>query len=516
MKGMNYMKKLKKVMALSLAAVTAAGMLAACGGGEDAQTAKSDKPELNILMNNIKEDPNTYPVSQMLEEKTGYHINYELLPSDNVAEKLNLVLSSQADYDGIQIMGTYKDKYYDYANQGALLELDELIDEYGPNIKEALSEGTWELSRVNGKIYGIVTASSKQYDENGEEVPSPMVSMMLVRTDIMKQAGIEKMPETIDEFTEMLRAMKGLSEGNMVQAPLTTYSTLEMPGIDGAFGVEREWVDNGDGTLVNRIETDGYKEYLLYLKSLYDEGLLDSELPTNKTNNVQEKFTSGKSYVMPMAYYDAATIMDALDNNCPGYEIEYMLPLTGADGKSGYAYGSSPLERVFVIPKTAKHPEDVIKWINAKLDKDTFKEMILGEEGVDYEVKDGAYYPILPAFDNDRGLANDFLTGSRESEYLDYWLCRVRKDDRIYQKYLETQDEKALSFARRNLDADAPTMAASKYTVTLNTIVNDYALGVITGAETIEGYDEFLNKWRTSGGDELKAEMNEWYSSNNA
>ncbi|HIT85659.1 MAG TPA: C4-dicarboxylate ABC transporter substrate-binding protein, partial [Candidatus Ornithomonoglobus intestinigallinarum] len=48
------MKKLKKVMALSLAAVTAAGMLAACGGGEDAQTAKSDKPELNILMNNIK------------------------------------------------------------------------------------------------------------------------------------------------------------------------------------------------------------------------------------------------------------------------------------------------------------------------------------------------------------------------------------------------------------------------------------------------------------------------------
>ena len=98
----------------------------------------------------------------MLEEKTGYHVQYDLLPSDNVEEKLNLILSSQDDYDGIQIMGTYKDKYYDYANQGALLELDELIDEYGPNIKEALSDDTWELSRgkrqnirdSNGKLKG--------------------------------------------------------------------------------------------------------------------------------------------------------------------------------------------------------------------------------------------------------------------------------------------------------------------------------------------------------------------------
>ena len=119
--------------------------------------------------------------------------------------------------------------------------------------------------------------------------------MMLVRTDIMEQAGIEKMPETIDEFTNMLRAMKSLSgDSSMRQAPLTTLSTLELPGIEGAFGVECEWIDNGDGTLSNRVETEGYKEYLLYLKSLYDEGLLDPELPTNKTNNVQEKFTSGK------------------------------------------------------------------------------------------------------------------------------------------------------------------------------------------------------------------------------
>ena len=502
----------KKIISAGMTVVIAMGLLTSCGTKET-DTADS-KPTLKVMMNNIKVDPNTYPVSEMLEEKTGYHVEYYLLSSDNVAEKLNLILSSQDDYDGIQIMGTYKDKYVDYANQGALLELDELIDEYGPNIKEAISDETWEVSRVNGKIYGIVTASSKDKDENGNDKPDPMTSMMLVRTDMMKKAGIEKLPETIDEFTEMLRAMKKLYSGNMVQSPLTTLSTLELPGIEGAFGIECEWIENGDGTLSNRVETEGYKEYLLYLKSLYDEGLLDSELPTNKTNNVQEKFTSGKSFVMPMAYYDAATIMDSLDQNCPGYTIEYMLPLTGENNQRGYAYGSGRLEKVFVIPRASKHPEDVIKWINAKLEKETFKEMVLGVEGTNYEVKDGAYYPILPAFDNDRGLANDFLTGSREAEYRDYWLCRVRKDDRIYQKFLETGTAEVLSAAHKNPDADAPTMEASKYTVTLETIVNDYALGVITGADSIDNYDAFLTKWRTNGGKELVSEMNEWYSQN--
>ncbi len=502
----------KRFIAAAMSAVMAAGALTSCGS-ENTETAER-KPSLKILMNSIRADPNTYPVAEMLEEKTGYHVQYDLLPSDDVAEKINLILSSQDDYDGIQIMGTYKDKYVDYANQGALLELDELIDKYGPNIKEALSDETWEVSRVNGKIYGIVTASSKDKDENGNDKPDPMTSMMIVRTDIMEKAGIQKMPETIDEFTEMLRAMKKLYSGNMVQAPLTTLSTLDLPGIEGAFGIECKWVENGDGKLVNRIETEGYKKYLLYLKSLYDEGLLDSELPTNKTNNMQEKFTSGKSFVMPMAYYEAATIMDALDKNYPDYNIEYMLPLTGENGQRGYAYGTGRLEKVFVIPKASKHPEDVIKWINAKLEKETFKEMVLGVEGTDYEVKGGAYYPILPAFDNDRGLANDFLTGSRETEYRDYWLCRVRKDDRIYQKFLETGTDGVLSAAHKNPDADAPTMEASKYTVTLDTIINDYALSVITGADSIDNYDAFLKKWRTNGGEELESEINEWYSQN--
>ena len=509
---------MKKHYSRIFAALMAVGLLASCEGGNQSASV-GEKPTLKILMNNITADPNTYPVAKMLEEKTGYKVQYDLLPSDNVEEKLNLILSSQEEYDGIQILSKYREKFVDYAKQGALTELDELAEKYGVNMKTCFTNKTWDAGRVDGKLYGIVTCSARKTEvtESGEiiERPSGMGTMLLVRTDIMKKAGIEKIPETIDEFTDMLRAMKKLSSNSMQSAPLTTTSDLALPGITGAFGIECTWIESGDGTLVNQIETEGYKEYLLYLKSLYDEGLLDSELPTNKTNNTQEKFTSGKSYVMPMAYYDAATIMDALEKNAPDYEVEYMFPLEGANGQRGYAYGSNPLERVMVIPKSAEHPDDMMKWIDAKLDADVFRNLAIGEEGVHFEIRDGAYYPINPKFSDERALANDFLSGIDEFNYFDYWLARVRKDERIYQKYLDSNAETVLAAAHKNPEADAPVMTASKYKTTLDTIVNDFALGVITGADSIDNYDSFLAKWKANGGEEWENELNEWYTKTN-
>lgn len=504
-------KKIKSTAVLIAAAMIASGALTSCGKNSGDNAAK--KPTLKILMNNISVDPNTYTVAKLLEEKTGYKVQYDLLPSDNAEEKLNLILSSQEEYDGIQILGAYRQKFITYAKQGALTELDELVDKYGENIKSAMLPESFELGTVNDKLYGIVTSNGVMLNEDGTSKPSFMGTMLLVRTDIMNKAGITKMPETIDEFTDMLRAMKKVGDGSsMSQAPLTTTSNINLPGIDGAFGVADEWIDNGDGTLKHRVETEKYKNYILYLKSLHDEGLLDSEIPVNKTNTMQEKYTSGKSYVMPMAYYDAATIMDALDKNCPGYSVDYLLPIKGENGDSGYTYGGMWMNRVMVIPKSAEHPEDMMKWINAKLDKDLFREIVIGEEGVDYEIKDGDYYPILPAFTEHRSLANDFLSGLDDRVYMDYWQARVRKDDRIYNMYLKGGTDEVLSTAHKSLTADAPVFEASSKKSALDTIVKDYVLGVIAGAESIDNYDTFLNKWYNEGGKALVDETNAWYS----
>lgn len=34
---------------------------------------------------------------------------------------------------------------------------------------------------------------------------------------------------------------------------------------------------------------------------------------------------------------------------------------------------------------------------------------------------------------------------------------------------------------------------------------------IITGAQPVDYFDEFVNLWKSSGGDAITAEINEWY-----
>lgn len=504
---------IKRCTGIILTAALACTALAGCGSKE---TASKEKPVLRVLMNNIKTDPNGYAVAKMLEEKTGYKVEYDMLPVDNPEEKLNIVLASQEPYDVIIIMGNLRNKFYDYAKQGALMKLDDLIEEYAPNMKEKFRPETWEAMKVDDGYYGVVTANGYQTDDEGNEKPDALASSLLMRTDLAEKCGITKMPETIDEFTEMLRAIKAQDPaGNGdTNVPLTLTPEDEISGLYGAFGLACEW-EEIDGKLVNRVQNPRFKDYLTYLNGLYKEGLIDPEYPTNKSNTTLEKFTSGKAAVMPMYYWDAATVEDALDKNVSDYSIDYIQPLSGKNGEYGYGYGASNINRIAVIPKAAEHPEDAMKWMNAKLDTEVFREMAIGVEGEHYNLKDGEYYPILPKFNDERSYANDFITGNDDYNYVDYWLARVRKDDRIYDFYKKLCSDEFLKLAVKNPDADKAILAAQSNEAVLKNLVSDFSLQVIVGAESIDNYDNFIKQWEEEGGKQLTEEINEWYSTVN-
>ena len=72
--------------------------------------------------------------------------------------------------------------------------------------------------------------------------------------------------------------------------------------------------------------------------------------------------------------------------------------------------------------------------MDAKLEPDTFKNLVIGEEGKHHEVKDGKYYPILPIFNDERNKAINFLSGVDENVYETYWQARVRKDTKLMEE----------------------------------------------------------------------------------
>lgn len=468
-------------------------------------TVEENKPTLKVLNIWQKLDYNTYPVAKVIEEKTGYKVEYEMLPQDKPEDKLNLLLASGQPYDLITILGGASNKALlsDYAKKGALLELTPLIDKYGPNIKSSVSQKTFDSMKVDGKTLSIANAALEFAN-----------STFSVRKDWLEKLGI-KTPTTVDEFVKMLKEFKDKDPGgigNDKNIPLTVSGgNLFIENLIGAFGMPLSWNDIG-GKLVPRLMDPAFKDYLVFLTDLYKQGLLDKEFPTNKDATINEKFSSGRAGVMPLAWSGAPTVLDALNKNISEAKIEYLSPLKGKDGKSGFST-SGGVDRISFIPKVAKNAEHAIKWVNAKLEKGTFKLIAIGEEGKHYTVKDDKYSPILPIFNDERNNANNYLTGIDEKLYPIYWQCRVRKDPKLTEAWEFLNIKQPAEVRKLDPMNYAPYLPEyAKNNASLNTMVNDYMIKVIVGAEQISSLDQFVQKWKIAGGDATYKEINDWYA----
>lgn len=472
--------------------------------GTSQTPAEGPKPTLKALSSWMKDDYNTYPVAKMLEEKTGYKVQYDMLPQENVQEKLSLLVASAEPYDAITIPGTsaYKALYSDYAKRGALVDLGPLIDKYGPNIKASISEESLNAAKVDGKLYAIPVKTLNN-----------VASSLVIRQDWLDKLGL-KMPATTDELVAVLKAFKEKDPGGngALNIPLSMAGSNAMEvNLSGAFGLTNSW-NEVDGKLLPRALDPSYKDYVTFMNDLFKQGLLDKEFAINQAATVNEKFTSGRVGVIAVNWASVPTLTDALVKNHPNAQMVYMPTLKGPNGKFGLSEPTG-FDRITFIPKASKNTEDAIKWINAKLDKDTFRNTAIGEENKHYTFKDGAYTPILPIFNDERNNANNFMTGSDEKNYPAYWQARVRKDNRLFAgwEYLNVT-EPANIRVKDPLGLSPYLPEFSKNNASLSTMVNDQTVKFISNGEPLTGLDAFIAKFKAAGGDASVKEVNDWYT----
>src|SRR5690606_11461618 len=237
---------------------------------------KNGKSTLKVLGFNAPFDPNKSVMAKDIEDTTGYKVEYFMLPSENPDQKLNIEIASRADYD---ILALSPSQFYTLASQGALLPLNDLLNDYGENIKKAILPESWELTTFDGEIFGIPQKNERANIEGG----------LYVREDILNNMDI-KIPTNLDEFYDALVKIK--EETNLV--PLTGGPQIWIPTIFSAFGLATDWAEV-DGSLVPRLLMPETKEYIAFMKKLYDEGLLDKDWAINQPATVKEKFASGKA-----------------------------------------------------------------------------------------------------------------------------------------------------------------------------------------------------------------------------
>ncbi|MDQ1914192.1 extracellular solute-binding protein [Paenibacillus sp. GD4] len=499
-----------------LSITTLAALAAACNGGEKvdntkpqgttpAPTAQGDankpKPEFKALLQYGRFDPNNEVVAKLLNEKTGYKVTYDMLPVENPDDKLNLLMANKEKYAFMLLSAP---QYSKLAASGALEPIDELVNKYGTNMKNVISQNSWNGAKLNGKIFGIPQTGS------GTVVNTALI----VRQDWMDELGL-KPPTTRDE---LYNVMKTLKEKKNVMALSGGKSPL-VPEILPTFGLTMVqstattgWQDV-NGKLVNAVENPNMRKYLEFMKKLYTEKLIDQEWSLNQANKVIENFTSGKAAIISNGYFNAPTVQNALLKNTPNAKIASLPYLKGDDGKV-QVMGTAGISYYVGIPKWAENKEEIIKYLDLKLDKEIHKEATIGKEGVHHKVENGNYFPILPIFNDQYNNASTFLTGVDEKNYPIYWQARVRKDPILTDAFNKNQEAAKGNVVVDPLAFAPPLEAIGKYNQKLQKLMEDTFLKFITGSEPLENYDKFLAQWKAEGGDEMTKSANEWYAAN--
>lgn len=470
-----------------------------------------EKPKLKILGNFQPFDYNTDPSNALIEKLTGYEVEWYALPQEQAQEKLMLEISSGADYDILFQM--LPNNYSALSAQNALIPLNDMLDKYGANIKNAVSDIGWaSVTDKNGVINGM---PGESLVANLEDPYGSLQGGIGLRSDMLAELGLS-VPSTLDEFTALLEAAKA----KYGIAALTDSKTMFNTTILSAFGMGvPEWYDI-NGVYTPRIKHPGLPDYLAYMQKLYKEKLLDNDTPINSLDNAREKFATKNAIATPLYFWDIPTMVTALATSNPDAEVEFITTLAKDSSTNPVAYITKGNNNVTCISKNSKNPEHAINFLNILSTPENFKRVYIGEEGKSYEIKDGQYYPIFEG----EGNFNDYVNSTRFTGFSDpaeafkQWQARARKTPEMavaYEKMNSIIDKVEFKYTIEGYGKNSPIV--QEYINALNQAFQDeFIKAVVEGTDVNTAVAQMQAAWDKNGGLEVEKAMQEYYDLNKA
>lgn len=320
-----------------------------------------------------------------LEKQTGIHVEYKHQNGD-YDEWMNL-LFADADYDDIiqHWWENYPGGIEAAYNDGIIIELNDIIDQYMPNFK-AFLEANPDIARMirndQGVYYKVPSANEASSAGYG----------LTIRQDWLDELGIE-MPTTIDEWHDALvkiRDEKGITplraDKNILShgAFLNAYA----PAVSNAYGCA---VDSETGKVVYTPVTDAYKEYIKLLAQWYEEGLLDKDIATLDSEITRARMLNDEAAMILVFSGD----LDSMNQNGREANAEFSVTPVGdvaKDENSEILY-SEPVSPVNSLGACITTSCEDIETAARYLDYFWTEEGILltnfGIEGVTYTLEDG-------------------------------------------------------------------------------------------------------------------------------
>ena len=299
-----------------------------------------------------------------MSELTGVNFDFQVYGDDMYTEKKGLALSTGNNLPDIFIKANFSN--YDEVTYGGktIISLNKLIDDYAPNLKKILNDNPIikkSITTVDGNIYALPTI----YLNLPNNATTNMRGFFWINQSWMNDLSLT-MPTTPDEFLNVLRKFK--KEKCLIDDsyPLVIAGIDDLLKIFNFFGMDltQYWVQgNSSNKLDFCPQTEEFKECLAFIKTMVNEGLMNSDWSATTPTQVNAKGSSGDYYG---CFIQAAPQYVVGFDKMKQYTTLNPISTNGNDGFWGANY---PVQRgCFAITSACKYPEAAIRFIDSLYD----------------------------------------------------------------------------------------------------------------------------------------------------
>ena len=382
--------KMKNIVAMVMAIVMLLGLLAGCNQEKPEETKKPAETQKPQETSPKQEDP-TEPAekvtltwflrgkepadmamveeefNKMLEGRVNATVDF-IFPA-NLVETVNMMTTSGEAFDLTFYADWFNPSYPTLATKGALLELSDLLDQYGPAIKASIPEDILNATKVGDGLYAIpnyqTAVSDPQFIMSQELVDKYNIDMDSLKGAALDGTAVEKVSaifETIkqnepDKFPFYMTSTVSFVHGNIE----------ELAGASSMAAIDRE-----TGEVLNYF--DYMKEVARVACEWYAKGYIREDVLT----------VSDQSGDIKAGRFAGFVAADAREGSVIGYGASY-----GIEGEvayvglsNPYANANHPQAALTVISRTSEHPVEAMQLINLMYEDDKLLNTLLwGVEG---------------------------------------------------------------------------------------------------------------------------------------
>lgn len=349
-------------------------------------------------------------INEILLDKLNATIEFQASTWTDYSQKYNMALTS-GDADLIYIANWMT--YGQLANAGAFLELDELLDQYAPELKALVGEDKLNSCKVAGNIYAVPSAWD-EYTSGG----------LAYREDLREKYDLP-IPNSVENIEAYLLGIKENEPDQGLTAGIP-YSNSASYGFSCAtlvLGLNHSWVNpfglaygltaNYDtpSEVYDYWWSDEFVEDCKILKRWADEGFWSRSSLSN--SNDTDLYLAGQTVLTETGMNPSKAVgyQSSFDDAGEGWKSEYV-----AYGETtGVIYPAAATQNGTAIVRGCKNPERAIAVLQELMCNEELNHLVqYGIEGVHYELDENGYYVNL----DDGFAAEGFNTWNlRNGEY---------------------------------------------------------------------------------------------------